>query len=208
MMYLNSYAFVTDSQLILNGNSITFPVTADTSYLTQAYRHLKIEYPKFFKMDTLCKAGFLASELLMGKPATDTPLHDWAVVSFSSTSSLNTDIHYQQTIAHADNYYPSPSLFVYTLANIMNGEISIRHKIQGESSSYILPAFDADVMIEVVEMLHQRTPRISNILLSWADCINDHVEVFMCHITIQSNVESLPLSTFNLSQLRNKIKID
>ena len=41
---------------------------------------------------------------------------------------------FQETIQHADSYYPSPALFVYTLPNIVTGEIAIRNKYYGETS--------------------------------------------------------------------------
>ena len=34
-------------------------------FLLSAYKNFTIEYPKFYKMDMLCKLGFLASELLL-----------------------------------------------------------------------------------------------------------------------------------------------
>ena len=34
-------------------------------FLKSAYKHYGINYPKFYKMDNLCKLAFVASELLL-----------------------------------------------------------------------------------------------------------------------------------------------
>ena len=62
------------------------------------------------------------------------PREDRAVLLFNRSGSHGADIHYQATISDQDNYYPSPSLFVYTLPNIVTGEIAIRNHYSGETS--------------------------------------------------------------------------
>ena len=111
-----------------------------------------VSYPKFFKMDRLCKAGFLASEMVFRSLGEDpqTPKHDTALVFMNSSSSLDNDMDYQTTILPG-NYYPSPALFVYTLANIVTGEVAIQNKIFGETSFYISSGFSAKELIITAE---------------------------------------------------------
>ena len=94
--------------------------------LAQLYRNIGMSYPKFFKMDRLCKAGILGAEMLLKDYDFDheNVKADWGIVLMNSASSLDNDRRYQETIA-TDNYYPSPAVFVYTLANIVTGEIAI-----------------------------------------------------------------------------------
>ena len=90
--------------------------------ITNFYRSLQVDYPKFFKMDGLSKLGFLASEMILNDDENRfTPREDVAVICFNSSSSLDIDMQYQETIADNENYFPSPSLFVYTLPNIVTG---------------------------------------------------------------------------------------
>jgi len=68
-------------------------------------------------MDNLSKLGFLTAELIF--KSRNIPDHikgrEFGVIIANSSSSLDTDIHYQDTISDSTSYYPSPSVFVYTL---------------------------------------------------------------------------------------------
>ncbi len=141
--------------------------------LASLYRDVCGDYPKFFKMDTLCKTGFLAAELLLkGFPGRFSPRKDVAVAVFTKHGPYCNDTHYQATITDPENYFPSPSLFVYTLANIVTGEIAIRNKFLGESSAYILDRRDDAVMESVIAgIMSDRTVRC--LVAGWIDCTDD-----------------------------------
>lgn len=143
--------------------SIDIPSGATLSNL---YREHKIEYPKFFKMDTLCKLGFLASELLLeGDADRFEPREDRAVLMFSRNGCMTNDINYEKTMAD----YPSPSLFVYTLPNIITGEVAIRNKYKGETSAFLLEEYDEGRMWAIVEEAFQDSVTTSAIV-GWIDC--------------------------------------
>lgn len=137
-----SHILITPSGAFLNGDKVS------TAGIIGLYREFIKDYPKFFKMDSLCELGFIAAELLMKDLSADEK-DKAAIVLFNRNGSLVTDRNYQRTI-EADSYFPSPALFVYTLANIVTGEIAIRHKIHGETSFYVLPNRDNDLIDEVV----------------------------------------------------------
>lgn len=156
---------LTPSETLLNGNIIS------KSNINTIYREHIGDYPKFFKMDSLCKLGFVAAELLL-KELTREQKEGAAIILFNRNGSLITDRNYQKTIADG-NYFPSPALFVYTLANIVTGEIAIRHKIFGESSFYVLPHQDKEMMDEVVKNVYL-TSNPSFILTGWVDYENEN----------------------------------
>ena len=162
---------ITDDAVVLNGQTIVTRKADSNTWLADIYRHIGMAYPKFFKMDNLCKAGTLAAELLLKDVDFDreTVKPDWAVVLMNSASSLDDDRHYQTTIQDADNYYPSPAVFVYTLANIITGEIAIRHKIGGESSFYVVPAFSPEQMDTMVSQCFSANPELTHIICGWTD---------------------------------------
>ena len=56
------------------------------------------------------------------------------------------DRKYQETIQTQKNFFPSPAVFVYTLPNIVTGEVAIKHKTYGETAFYALEKKD-DVLI-------------------------------------------------------------
>jgi 3-oxoacyl-[acyl-carrier-protein] synthase-1 len=171
---------------------------AGNALLTELYRNHIADWPKFFKMDTLSKAGFVASELLLkelgerrleGEEFAQTR----AIVLFGSTASLCADRNYQETIQNRDNYYPSPALFVYTLPNIVTGEIAIRNHWRGESSFYVLEAPEADQMAFHLACAFQDQVTES-ILAGWVDSnMNDDFQALMTIIRKEdvSNTEWL-----------------
>lgn len=155
---------VTPSETLLNGKVIS------NSSISGLYREFIGDYPKFFKMDSLCKLGFVAADLIL-KGLIPEQKENAAIILFNRNGSLITDRNYQKTIVD-DNFFPSPALFVYTLANIVTGEIAIRHKIYGESSFYVLPHKDDEMIDDVVNNVYL-TSNPSFILTGWVDYDDD-----------------------------------
>ncbi len=148
--------------------------------LAQLYRNIGMNYPKFFKMDRLCKFGILGAESLLKDYNFDREnvKADWGIILMNSASSLDNDRRYQETIA-TDNYYPSPAVFVYTLANIVTGEIAIRHKIGGESSFYVMPEYKQELIEEVIDHAFTANPELTHIICGWVDVDGEECEVSM-----------------------------
>jgi len=151
--------------------------------ITGFYRSLQVDYPKFFKMDGLSKLGFLASEMIFKDYENRfIPREDAAVVCFNSSSSLDIDVQYQDTINNIENYFPSPSLFVYTLPNIVTGEIAIRNKFFGETSFYIFENFEKKHIFRTV--LNVFSDKITNfVLLAWIEYFENTFEASMFLVT-------------------------
>ena len=144
--------------------------------LTDIYKQEIGNYPKFYKMDILTRLAFVAAERLIkeqgarGKEQEVSPRGDLegAVILFNHSSSLASDRQYLKTISGEDIFFPSPSLFVYTLPNITTGEIAIRHHLQGETSFYILPEKDEALMQQILEATLKATGAKSAIS-GWVD---------------------------------------
>jgi 3-oxoacyl-[acyl-carrier-protein] synthase I len=153
---------ITPEVTSLNGEKIS------EESITGLYRRFAGDYPKFFKMDSLCKLGFMGAELLL-KDIPAQERENIAVILFNRNGSLITDRNYQKTIAD-DNYFPSPALFVYTLANIVTGEIAIRNKTYGETSFYLLDEYDPKKIEDMVKCVAPASPLI---LTGWVDYNND-----------------------------------
>ena len=137
--------------------------------LVELYRTHVGNYPKFFKMDPLCRLGFVASEMLLNQ---ENPrkydCEDRAIVLFNRSASLADDSAYQKTIRDPEDYYPSPAVFVYTLPNIVTGEIAIRNHYHGETSFYVLPEKDENIMNQIFMSTFQDRD-IKSILGGWID---------------------------------------
>lgn len=120
------------------------------SLLTSLYRQMIGNYPKFYKMDGLSRLGFVASEILLNAEKGETD-KERAIIFFNHSSSIASDRNYKESINDKDNYFPSPSIFVYTLPNIVTGEIAIRNHFHGETSFFILPDKDERMMEEILQ---------------------------------------------------------
>ena len=194
----------------VNGRELEHEATGN-ALLTELYRNHIADWPKYFKMDTLSKAGFVASELLFKeiaqkRPEADEFIQNRAIVLFGSTASLCADRNYQDTIQDKDNYYPSPALFVYTLPNIVTGEIAIRNHYRGETSFYVLEEPDAAQMAFHLSCAFQDSVTDS-ILAGWVDSAhNDDFQAAMTLIDREDAADKewlagqLPLMINNLNK--------
>ena len=166
----------------VDGRSL--PIDATGKDLLKAlYRQHVGDYPKFYKMDPLSRLGFIASELLLQAEGAErfVACDDRAVIFFNQSSSISADKQYIETIADPENCFPSPSVFVYTLPNIVTGEIAIRNGYHGETSFYILPRRHESLM-ESILRASCLDPITRSILCGWLDYEDD--EHFMAELKI------------------------
>ncbi len=94
----------------------------------------------------------------------------------NANSSLDTDARYFATI----NDIPSPALFVYTLPNIMIGEICIRHGFKGENAFFVFERFDPDFLEQYVSSL-LNTGAATACICGWVDVLEEsyRAELFL-----------------------------
>lgn len=165
---------ITPDTVMINGNPLAHNEKG-AALLTELYRNHVGDYPKFFKMDTLCKLGFVASELLLQAEAEPrfVPREDRAIILFNRNASLQADTAYQATIQDPENFFPSPAAFVYTLPNIVTGEIAIRNKYYGETSFLVIEDNDASIISRQLENAFQ-DPKTTSILNGWVDCVDEN----------------------------------
>lgn len=139
----------------------------------EAYRLLEMEYPKFYKMDPLSRTGMLAVHALLG----DTDVREWTdpydigVILANRHASLDADANYLQ----ASRELPSPALFVYTLPNILIGEICIRYGFKGHNLFFLDEAFDAERMLGRIRAYH-RAGMAQAYICGWVDTWRDDQE--------------------------------
>lgn len=137
------------------------------SLLTTLYKQMIGNYPKFYKMDGLSRLGFVASEILLNAEKGETD-KERAIIFFNHSSSIASDRNYKVSINDKNNYFPSPSIFVYTLPNIVTGEIAIRNHFHGETSFFILPDKDERLMEEILQA-SCRDAQSKSFLTGWID---------------------------------------
>ena len=173
------------------------------------YRYYNIDYPKFSKMDNLCKLAFLSAEILL--QGTDVllkyPGEQIGIILENASSSLEYDRKHQESIRDRNQYFPSPSVFVYTIPNIMVAEIAIRHKVKGENTVFISERFDPELIDHYVSELFLNQ-RVSCCLSGWIECYGDHYQSFLFIIEQEDKIrefkglqEYVILNTLNMEKL-------
>ena len=141
--------------------------------LTELYKKYVGDYPRYYKMDILSKVAFVCSEMLLEAEGNrDGHGEDRAVILFSHTASIASDRAFLRTIT--DGFYPSPSVFVYTLPNIAAGEIAIRNGYHGETAFYILPQ-RADDMINMIVEASFADRGTQSAICGWINCDDENI---------------------------------
>ncbi len=166
-----SYIRIREGRMSLNGSPLAAAADAGTMY-----RELGCSYPKFFKMDNLSKWAWLGAEVLLRRG------EGWAYDG-TDKARLGLALSTQDGCLEADKRYAesmsaiaSPALFVYTLPNIMLGEICIRHGFKGEQLCTVADAFDPEEMLyQAQDLLEKRN--LSHCLVGWADANAEHQDV-------------------------------
>ena len=148
------------------------------SFAVKAFRESGIKYPKFYKMDDISKLGFLAAELLMQSVSKSFLDEEVGIVLSNSHSTLITDSKFQESVSDDKNFFPSPAVFVYTLPNIMIGEISIRHKLRGENAFFIFDRFNAKIVTGYINRLFSAA-KLKYCIGGWVDQSVDSYEAFL-----------------------------
>jgi hypothetical protein len=188
---ITDYCIIRNNRILLNGEVLySGDHGTPDEMLVAAYRYFTISYPKFFKMDNLCKLGFLASELLLnGKNIPEKYRGEEVGILLSNAgSSIDTDRNHQKSISKREEYFPSPSVFVYTLANIVIGEICIRHKLFGESFFLIEKKFNALRLFEQVKQwLDEDIVRCC--ITGWVELDDNHYESVVYFIQKTSDLQ-------------------
>jgi hypothetical protein len=177
----------------LHENFITF-----ADFIKNLYKKEQIGYPKFYKMDNLSKLGFLTTELVLNNKGLKERYksEEIGVVIVNSGSSLDTDVEYYKTIKDQNNYYPSPSVFVYTLPNILIGEICIKNQFKGENAFLVSEDFNPGLIRTVVDDL-MTNDRLQACICGWVDFYGEKQESLICIIEKEQKLDLSSANTHN-----------
>ncbi|MBL7769063.1 MAG: hypothetical protein JNK20_08815 [Flavipsychrobacter sp.] len=174
------------------------PELSADEFLVALYREIGMEYPKWFKMDRLSKLGMLAAELALGASGAklDDP-YSAAIVLANRHSSLDTDRKFVEQLKEI----PSPAVFVYTLPNIVTGEISIRHKFKGEQAFFIDDLCPVEFLVNYVRILFEEG-NTHSCLFGWVDILGEQFNATLYSVSgvQEDSVHSIPFTSKNVYQ--------
>ena len=171
--YITATCSISNNRVHLNGEQILAGNGKTVEdLLLSIYQHFHFSYPKFHKMDNLSKLGWLTAELLL-KDFNKQNYHAEQVgtVLANANASLDMDLRYYDSIKDV----PSPSLFVYTLPNIVAGEICIRHNFKGENAFFVQQSFDAGFIHQQVSYLLDKNI-LQACICGWIDVLGQNYD--------------------------------
>ncbi len=168
------------------------------TFLKSIYKELELNYSKFYKMDLLSKMGIICTEILLQENQID---KNTALVFQNNAGSLATDLEHQKSISKSSNALASPAVFVYTLPNIVMGEIAIKHGLKSENAFFIAESFTPNFIHTYTDILLQ-TNKANSAICGWIDLDSDRYNVFL---TLISNNGKIRYTPDNLKQLYTNV---
>jgi len=187
--YISNYCIIEAASVFVNGEKqFELENSSFSEFAKAAYKNFDIDYPKFFKMDNLSKLAFLTSEIILKGIVNQEEESNIALVFANQSSSLDTDVKYQSSIADKDNYFPSPAVFVYTLPNICIGEICIKHKLQSENAFFVFEEFNAEFMTQYADLL-LTTNKAEKVLCGWVEYYQEKYKAIVYMVEKKGNLE-------------------
>lgn len=196
MAYITGCCVINEKAAYKNGEEI-FSSTDKKNFLSSLYQAFNWQYPRFFKMDNLSRLGWAAAELLLeGWDAAAYQPQEVAVVLSNANSSLDTDYRYTQTTKDI----PSPGIFVYTLPNIVIGEICIRHRFKGENAFFLSAGFDAALHARYVAcVLDAGVARAC--ITGWVEWLGESFKAALFLIERKEAAGALPFTAENMDRI-------
>ena len=195
--HITSSCIISGNAVYKDGQQIFGQPGVDVNaFLLAIYQHFELNYPKFYKMDNLSKLGWLASEVLL-KDSFDKSKYqpeEIGLVLTNANSSLDADLKYWDSVQDM----ASPSLFVYTLPNIVIGEICIRNGFKGEDALYITPQFDPAFLKQQVSYLLDNGI-LKACICGWVDFVGDEYKAAL--FLVEKGVNGVEFSEDNLTKI-------
>lgn len=190
MLTVTGFVRIRENMVFCDGELLTQPDVRDepAKFWERIYEITGIDYPRFYKMDRLSGAGFLAAELLTKKyPINNLPPGAKGIILSNKNASLDTDKRYLEAAQKA----PSPAIFVYTLPNIVAGEICIRHGIKGENAFFVTNEFDPGFLVPYVQETFKVT-EMRACLAGWVDVMEHDHDVLLYLVEREPRGMALP----------------
>jgi hypothetical protein len=149
-------------------------------------------------MDNLSKLGWLASEILLKDNFNKNNYQpeEVGVVLANSNSSLDDDIKYFDSVKNI----ASPSLFVYTLPNIVIGEICIRNHFKGEHAFFIQDTFDSEFIVKQAKYLLDNHI-LKACICGWVDVLEQDYKASLFLVEKQKSKHALLFSAENMDDI-------
>jgi len=156
-------------------------------------------------MDNLSKLGWLASEILLKNSFQKENYRpeDIGLILSNANSSLDTDQKYMASVKDI----PSPLLFVYTLPNIVTGEICIRNNFKGEDAFFVFDSFNADFIENYVSSLLDNNI-LQACICGWVELLGDEYKAALFLVEKLKGNEAVSFTKEHMNKIFDDKKIN
>ncbi|HEY9196510.1 MAG TPA: hypothetical protein VIM77_09600 [Mucilaginibacter sp.] len=200
---ITAHCVISSNVVYSNGKPVYEYKGADIgAFLLAVYQQFEVKYPKFYKMDNLSKLGMLATEVLLREASGRLDENSTGIVLSNANSSLDADIKYYE----GAKTMPSPALFVYTLPNIVIGEISIKNKFKGENAFFVFEQFDAAFIAQYVEYL-LNSNILQTCICGWVDVLKNDYKAVLFLVEKNENGICVPFTAQEMNKIYALSKI-
>lgn len=197
---ISKYCTIRNGLVSINGEVVFSHEDSNfNEFIKAVYKHSELNYPKFFKMDSLSKLTFVASELLLKDQINIEEENNIALLFANRSSSLDTDLKYQESIQDYENYFPSPAVFVYTLPNICIGEVSIKNNLKSENSFFIFDSFSETFFKTYSEQL-MVSNKAEKVLCGWVEVLNNEYHSFVYLVEKEGVIDHNEMNIKNINK--------
>ncbi|MBW7868307.1 MAG: 3-oxoacyl-ACP synthase [Brumimicrobium sp.] len=194
---ITQYCRIRNQQIHLNGKEIFHgEQTEFLDFIKAAYKEFTGDYPKFYKMDPLCKLSLVMGSLMLDNIGESLDSNTALLLS-NKSSCIDIDREHQKNIDEDGIAGARPGNFVYTLPNIALGEISIKYSLRSENSFFIFDHFNPSFMIDYARIMID-LGKCTSVLGGWLEVNGNSYDGFMFLIEPK---EGLALTEENLLNL-------
>jgi len=200
LKFITTYCQINEDRLEANGK-LVLKNNGATAWTRALYDHFELEYPKFHKMDLMSKIATIGVELLKSQNEKIEQYEDdeIALIFANKNSSAKTDLKFQKS--YQEKKSPSPSLFVYTLPNILIGEIAIKNKWYGENIFVVGEQFDATFYENYCNILIPNKAQAC--VCGWINVVDNKIDALLFTVEKEDVTGlNLRLTSNNLLNLR------
>jgi hypothetical protein len=200
LYFISGYTRIRNNK-VENQHGELFSATeiAFNEFADRYYRFFNVNYPKFHKMDSLCKLGFIGADILLNNNILNEKYNpfDIAIILSNCNSSLETDLkHHQQAVLGP----ASPAVFVYSLPNIVIGEICIRHRIKGENTFFIEREFNIPEQTKYISLL-LNSGAAEVCIGGWVELLGNNYDCFLFLVEKTKSDKSIPFNEDEIKKL-------
>ena len=197
--FISSSSGISNGFVLKDGKPLLVnTILEGAAFLHSVYQQFGFNYPKFYKMDNLAKLGWLAAEVLLNDnfKRENYQAERVGLVLANRNSSLDDDIKYWESVKDI----ASPSLFVYTLPNIVIGEICIRNGFKGEHTFFIQEKFDANFIVQQVNYLLDNDI-LDACICGWVDFLEKDFKAVLFLVEKKANDLAMAFNAENVTSV-------